>query len=377
MKKDFLYPEHRVTFIMQLLNKKNKFKNTRGFTLLEACITLIILSMLFGSGYMILTYSRTQQAKGFWIQQSISQLRNTTKRIEKEFGSASYPSAQVKIKGKTKVFNFFDYKRYSGSRLTEHRINKKEKLERMSLKIVENDTTIKPPTSGEQEIMRLVKCTPSVNGGKGIATWTTFVLAPSKHYSHVGDLYVEEFVDDYKISVSNDEYKIASDVFDINVPFEKGKLKNRKLLVNDVYSVHVSNAKIEDASNIQVETTYNSEGKVEGVKATRNKREKKVIVLTIRTQNPKDAYTILEDRACNVINVNSYEDIAPMNKGWSYIDYENGRAKIVIDKVENAQFYGKEEQVSGGWIVKNISQERVDLFNQNNINLQPMILLRE
>ena len=66
-----------------------------------------------------------------------------------------------------------------------------------------------------------------------------------------------------------------------------------------------------------------------------------------------------------------------MNKGWSYIDYENGRAKIVIDKVENAQFYGKEEQVSGGWIVKNISQERVDLFNQNNINLQPMILLRE
>ena len=56
-------------------------RNIRAFTFVEVCMSVIILSLVFGVAAGIMSYARKETQKGFWIQQSISQLRNATRQI--------------------------------------------------------------------------------------------------------------------------------------------------------------------------------------------------------------------------------------------------------------------------------------------------------
>ena len=79
---------------------KNRYR--QGFTFVEVCMCVLILSLVFGVATYVMTYARKETKKGFWIQQCIAQLRNSTRQIGIKLKEKSYPSLMV-LKKKSSV----------------------------------------------------------------------------------------------------------------------------------------------------------------------------------------------------------------------------------------------------------------------------------
>ena len=48
--------------------------NKKGITLIEICVAILILSIVFGVAGYVMSYTRKETQKGLWIQQSIQTL---------------------------------------------------------------------------------------------------------------------------------------------------------------------------------------------------------------------------------------------------------------------------------------------------------------
>lgn len=297
----------------------------KGVTLLEICITLVVLTMLFGSGYMIMSYAREQSAKGFWIQQTTGDLRNALKRISKEISNASYPSATYKGKS----YNFYDYKEYKGAILSRHEINKSND-KAFSMHTITKDTSVVVPVKGKDQIIfYLPKCKPAINGKNGKITWCKVFLRQSIKYNKLGNLYIAEYKTPVDYGMSKEDF---NELFKLGSSSSNGKYTDSmfdspKLLISDVVSVKVSDEKIEEGKNIEVATKYGSDGKPE-ITATRHKTEKHMVMVTVNCQNPRDAMLTLSNRCCIIVNVNSYDDQPVDSTDYVYKSFSNNIATL-------------------------------------------------
>jgi type II secretory pathway pseudopilin PulG len=64
----------------------------RGFTLIEIIIGAMVLILFFGSAYRIFIAGSKSSEKARWINQSVSQLRNTCNQVQMLLKQTSYPS---------------------------------------------------------------------------------------------------------------------------------------------------------------------------------------------------------------------------------------------------------------------------------------------
>ncbi len=276
------------------MNRKN------GFTLLEVIIGVAMLSMLLAAGNSVLSYSRMQTEKGFWIQQAIAQLRNTTRFIGNKMKETSYPSTLVSTfkdgKEVDLIYSFKELREYDTvGRLRMLRINDSDVYNMHTIDTKGDSVT---PTADDLSIMYFPISKPEVikNGNKvpgtGIVTWVHIVLRPGPAYdvSGLGVIHVEET--DVPYSTRPDDYAFA-----LGKPGEafnpKSAEPNRKRpLITDVQSVRVDTFSVDEEKGFYVTQA--------GVKSEMSSVKRNLVSLTINCCHPKDGKINLSDQ-CSVI----------------------------------------------------------------------------
>jgi prepilin-type N-terminal cleavage/methylation domain-containing protein len=260
-------------------------------TLIELIIAVLILSLLFGSAYGIMRYSRSETEKGFWIQKTITQLRNSTRAITQKLKKTSYPTTIIKKLGENQKVISFKEKRtyYDTGRLKKIEINDDENFD---MHAMVTDGAILSPTFSEQSIMYFPVCTPEYESPsgyeEGIITWVELVLTPGKNYrtNGLGSLRMIERTETYNTKTISDRAFGFSSTFSRSLP-----VKTDKELVSDVRDIEIEYFEIEQLRGVY----FQGEDKVE-------EHNKKILVsMTIACSHPRDGKIWLSDR-CAVIN---------------------------------------------------------------------------
>ncbi|PKL47672.1 MAG: hypothetical protein CVV42_12310 [Candidatus Riflebacteria bacterium HGW-Riflebacteria-2] len=262
-----------------------------GVTLLETMLAVAMLSLLFASANSILSYSRRETEKGFWIQQGITQLRNGTRAITDMLKKTSYPSTIVRDSGGNETVTSFKEKReydISG-RLRKMEINDSEAFDMHTI----SDGNMIRPSFQTQTIMYFPACEPEkdLDTGytAGVINWVELVLKPSSHYSTsgLGSLFIIEREKTYDTRGSSDRVYGLTDEFNPTLP-----IKRSREIISDVNTVEVNTFEIEELRGVVVTK--------DGDKyPVANKRI--LVSMNITVSHPKDNKIWLSDQ-CSVIN---------------------------------------------------------------------------
>ena len=308
----------------------NTYRDKRGFTFVEVCMCILILSLVFGCAFYVMNYARKETQKGYWIQQTIEMLRNSTKQIGIKLKEKNYPSTlyykkkgvdeEGKPKYDIKVISYKEWREYDRSgRLRNIEINEKGKNGK-SYEIYMNKTTYKP-TNQPQELMYFPICTPEkeIDGetteGVGIVMHR-FVLEPTENFeiTKLGRIFMEQYTVDpidtkqlYKVSPRSKEYceeRRAYALIDLEPHKYFGNMngsKNfkRKEICTDVYEVQLDSKdlSLEGGKGVAVSTG----GTITPAPLINN-----IIIFKITCKNPKDDKVKLSDMC--VITTNSEVD---------------------------------------------------------------------
>ena len=269
---------------------KSKRKNF-GFTLLEVCLAVTFLGFLFTAAFGVMRYTRTESEKGFWIQKSITQLRNTTRAITSLLKKTSYPSTIVKLSGSSeKVFSYKEMRQYDRTgRLRNILVNDSTNFDMHAM--ISGSGAIVPDTL-DQRILYFPICTPEIDASsgyeEGTIRWIELLLKPCKDYRYtgLGDIYLIERSDSYNTkSRTNRAFGMGKKFSD------KLSIKTNKLLVSDVREVEIDSYSVEELRGV----FFKAGERVE------RKRKRILTSISINTSHPKDKKIWLGDQ-CSIIN---------------------------------------------------------------------------
>lgn len=272
-----------------------KMASRAGFTLIEVILAVLMLSLLFGSGYGIMSYSRRETEKGFWIQQAITQLRNGTRAISQKLKMTSYPSTIIKtdsgVAEDQKVISFKEMREYDYTgRLRKLSVNPKTNFD---MHAIITDGAGIAPTFEDISIMYFPVCTPEKETAsgyeEGTITWVELVLKPGKDYrlSGLGALHMVERVETYSTKSDPDRAFGLDKTFDRSI-----KPVRDKVLIEDVREIGVEYYEIEELRGIYVTREGNKY----------EEHSKRILVsFDVTCSHPKDGKIWLSDQ-CSVIN---------------------------------------------------------------------------
>ncbi|MEW6712858.1 MAG: type II secretion system protein [Candidatus Riflebacteria bacterium] len=291
---------------MTVLNE-NSIMCRRGVTLIEILLAVIMLSMLFGSGYSIMTYSRRETEKGFWIQQAITQLRNGSRAITQKLKMTSYPSTIIRQNsGAAEVQKVIAYKEkreydYTG-RLRKIEVNNKTDFDMHA--IITHGGGISP-TFEDQSIMHFPVCTPETEDSAGYEegkiVWVELVLRPSREYrlTGLGTLHMIERHETYSTKALPDRVFALDKKFDKSLP-----IKTDKVLIDDVREVGIDYFDVKEFKGRGVSK--------EGVLGEKRFLKRILVTMDITCSHPKDGKIWLSDQ-CSVINNVEIVELAASN----------------------------------------------------------------
>ncbi|HNX75156.1 MAG TPA: hypothetical protein PLM07_03840 [Candidatus Rifleibacterium sp.] len=265
----------------------------KGVTFVEVMLTVIMLSLLFGSANGVMSYSRRETEKGFWIQQAITQLRNTTRFIAMQMKQTSYPSTLIRAADNTqKVISFKEFRVYDKSgRLRNMEINPSDAYE---LRTVITGGGAMLPSFAEQTIMYFPICEPEKDFKTGYTagniTWMHLVLRPSANYrtSGLGSIHMVEHQETYDTRSSPKRAYSLNKTFSKSIPVVR-----TKELITDVREVNIESFDINEQKGVYVTDAGNLSDPI-FLKRT-------LISLSISCCHPKDKKIWMSDQ-CSVIN---------------------------------------------------------------------------
>lgn len=273
-------------------------KKKHGFTFVEVCMVVIILSLVFGVASGVMFYARRETEKGRWMVQGIIQLRNTTRQIGIKMKQMSYPSTLLSnsnISDPTKtvqsVISFKEWREYDRSgRLRFMEVNNTKR--KYEIHAAKNGGLIKP-TGNDKVLMYFPVCTSEKDYTTGYTAgkiiWTRFVLAPSINFQHnkLGTILMEEYEAEYD---TRGETRRA---FDLNKDKYKGfddpakKLLRRKELITDVSGVEIKTFDMSSSRGFAVSAS--------GALSDDFKKVKNIVTFKIHCSHPKDEKTKISD----------------------------------------------------------------------------------
>ncbi|NCB38842.1 MAG: hypothetical protein EOM80_08740 [Erysipelotrichia bacterium] len=270
----------------------------KGVTLIEIILAVLFLALLFGSANSIMTYSRRETEKGFWIQQAITQLRNSTRAIAAKIKKTSYPSTIIKsLSGDERVISFKEKREYDiGGRLRNIIINPNDSFELHT--VISGSGAIKPSFE-DQTIMYFPICEPEKDfaGGytEGSINWVELVLKPAKNfrYSGLGAIHMVE---------RQESYDTRADTIKRAYGLDKSFTQNiavirSKELVSDVREIEIDTYDVEELKGIYAaKTAGGSELKSAKLKRT-------LISMNIACCHPRDKKIWLNDQLSVISNV--------------------------------------------------------------------------
>ena len=275
---------------------KNNIKR-HGFTFVEVCMSILVLSLVLGLASYIISYARKESAKGTWIQQTIGQLRNATRQIGLKMKEMSYPSTLVKNYTNTtppkqiiKVTPFKEKRFYDSSgRLRDISVNPSDAYE---IHARSNQGIIKPD-SNRIILMYFPISQPekdySNSYNPGLIKWTRFVLEPTEDFSitKLGKISMEEYLIEYDTRSNPDR------AFSLNEPFNEKecRLIRSKELITDVSGVDITSYDVSTIRGIAYSKNSNNPKMAFNIKT--------IVTFKIFSTHPKDDKVILNDM-CSV-----------------------------------------------------------------------------
>lgn len=261
-------------------------------TLIEVCLAVLFLSLLFGSANGVMTYSRRETEKGFWIQQAITQLRNGTRAMTDMLKKTSYPSTIIKTAGgDEKVISFKEKRDYDMSgRLRNLAINPNKNFD---MHAIISGSGALVPTFDDQTIMYFPVCEPEKDLEDGYTAgkinWVQLVLKPSKNYktSGLGTLQIVEREETYNTKADPKRAFGLTSEFKDSIPVTR-----TREIIDDVREIEIDTYDIDELRGIFV----TKEG-------TRHEAVTKRILISMNISccHPKDKRIWLSDQ-CSVIN---------------------------------------------------------------------------
>ena len=271
----------------------------RGFTFIEVCMSILILSLVFGVAAGIMSYSRKESEKGRWIQQSLGMLRNATRQIGDKLKEKSYPSTLVANRSATDatkfnqiVISFKERREYdSTGRLRFMEVNDSNIYEIFAA----TNGGLIAPTDMQILLMYFPICTPEKDFQSdytpGLITWVRFVLEPAADFEYTkrGKIVMEE----YEANYDTREYEIAR-AYKLDDPFniETAKLKRKKEIITDVSGVQIKSFEMSSSRGSYVDSKS-------GSRSEDFKQIKNIINFKIYCTHPKDDKVKLTD-TCSV-----------------------------------------------------------------------------
>lgn len=330
-----------------LPRKKVKYQKS-GTTLVEILLAILILALLFRSAYGVMSYSREAAAKGFWIQKTITQLRNSTQLLAKKLKATSYPSNIKNTPSGQEVTSFKERRTYDDTgRLRDLQINDSTNFDMHAMVTGGSDII---PLSSEQRIMYFPICKPQIDNDPGEITWVELVLAPAPDFkiTGAGNLYLRERIDSYNSSAFE-----LSNKFSESLPVTKNKL-----LVSDVAGVSINVHKVPELRGVYV---------TKAGKVGRRETMRILVTVDISCRNPKDAKTWLSDQCSVIYNVGIVKIAPSMSIELVQVNSTGpgGSAIIKVNGIKKTCVVGT--PVGGGKVSRIISNAVVLKFTGSNV----------
>jgi prepilin-type N-terminal cleavage/methylation domain-containing protein len=323
-----------------------------GFTMIEILLAVMMLSLLFSSGYGIMRYTRSETEKGFWIQQAITQLRNGTRMISDKLKQTSYPSTIIKKSGEEKVVYYKEKREYDFTgRLIDMPTHENDNFD-MHAMVTDSGSII--PDSSEHTILYFPICTPEkeLESGyeEGTITWIELVLAPSPEYQHtgLGELHLRERIDTYNTKSDPDR------AYDLDKEFSDSlTIRRDRVIIEDVSEIDIEYFEIEELRGVFY---------VEGVK--KEKLTKRILAtISIGCSHPKDPKTWLSDQCSVVTNVGIVRE--PVSNVLALLEIFSTSARIKYNTDERTVSEGDS---IGDFEVSEINSDNVLLVHKDTGN---------
>lgn len=350
---------------MKQNERRHGLASRSAVTLVEILLAVIMLSLLFGSAYGIMRYSRVETEKGFWIQQAITQLRNGTRAISQKLKMTSYPTTIIrKVVGTNEVQKVITYKEkreYDATgRLRKLTINPKTDFD---MHAIVTDGAEIAPIFEDQSIMYFPICSPERESNssyeEGTITWVELVLRPSREYrlTGLGSLHMLERVESYSTK------SLTERAFDLNKSFKRNlPVKTDKMLIEDIRGVGIEYYDIEELRGIYVTK--------DGDKY--EEHNKRILVsLDITCSHPKDGKIWLNDQ-CSVINNVGIVKLA----GSNLMELVKISGKTATIKFNGANNVVNQGDPLGSYKVKEVQSKSVILVLPGS-DIERVLVLKE
>lgn len=310
-----------VLFLTKKNNSKRAMKeNQYGVTLIEIILAVLFMSFLLGSANSIMSYSRQETERGFWLQKTIIELRNGVRLIGQKLKSTSYPSTVLIDLSNRKNDKVLSYKikreffKASG-RLKSITLNPRDDFD-MHAMVTGGSNIV--PLPNDQQIMYFPICEPEIDPSPGKITWVELILKPASDYNLTGsgDLYIVEHQDDYKTYGDDRAFGITNKKFSKSLPIIR-----EKKLISSIGGISID--------------TYSTKEKIgEHIVAgvpTPEYRERILVTLTISCRHPKDRNTWLSDQCAIINHVDLVEVPVTSIMELVSVNVAAGTANILVD----------------------------------------------
>lgn len=271
---------------MNRLMKKNS--PTRGMTLMEVMVAVVLVSLVFGVAYRIMDQARREARKGFWLQKAITELRNGTRAISMRLKKTSYPTTVARTGGQQTVISFKEKRTYDHSGRLRNLVVNSSNAMNLVMK-----TGVVRPSASEVVLMRFPVCVPEMDIDSytpGIITWVEVVMEPEANFpiNGLSRIFLRERDEAYDTRALPDRAYGLSTAFDPALA-----VASRKTLVGDVEQVMIDRWPIDELSGVHVTNT--------GMVSTTTKK-KYLVSMRIDCMNPIDKAMTIGDQSSVTVN---------------------------------------------------------------------------
>lgn len=256
-----------------------------GLTLIELLVTVLLVALVFGIAYRIMSRARSESRKGFWLQKAITELRNGTRAIAMRLKKTSYPTTIAKTGSRQVVISYKEKRTFDESGRLRNLVVKPSTGMNLSSR-----AGVIPTSSTPRRLLLFPMCVPEMDIDAytpGLITWVEVLLEPDTVFAINGlsRIVVRERDEIY------DTRSLPDRAFGLEGSFDSTlTIANRKTLVHDVGRVRLDVFATDELSGIHVSKT--------GSVGTTMKK-KYLVSLRIECVNPVDKTMVIGDQ-CSV-----------------------------------------------------------------------------
>lgn len=283
---------------MRNINKNLKTLKRRvsAFTLVEAIISLISLSLLFIVLFSVVKNVQVATGRGHWIHASVTELRNAVRLISTRISQSSYPTTIINKANEKDIFTLKEIRKYDDrGRMTEVTVS--GDTSKIDFHAIEGTFLAPKASEGPKRLMVAAICDPELESDSGNSqgqiTWFALELERSSE-TGLGRLRQIEWIENYSttslpLRVADSSWSPSFNPRNLNQTIPGNRTVDR-IIVNDISSIAITKKSVMEFRGYARDSS--------GTRSdTELFRERSVISINLCTAYPKDGKLVIADRA--------------------------------------------------------------------------------